>query len=168
MNLKSHNWNALELGAVCGLLFGILSEIIFRSIFLYEGYVHPPIKSAEFSIDMAPYPFSWWYLPLLWLILVALASYFVHRYLARHIKSSIWLWQVVGIVAVLEGCSFSFILVVYGWYSQFGHWEARVLWEGIIDSTLRELKIGLFFLPFLLVFNLIFVMVLRRWRLQFQ
>ncbi len=168
MSLRFPYWKAIELGSLCGLLFGLLSEAILHSLFFYDSYAHPITSPDNLNIDLTPYPFNWWYLPLLWLVLVALASYFAHWCFAGYIKSSIWLWQIIGLTAVFVGCLASFIIGSYSWYLRYPDWETRILLEGIINSTWGEVQIFLFFLPFLLAFNLMFVTVLRRCKWQLQ
>ncbi|MCA1592530.1 MAG: hypothetical protein LC754_07750 [Acidobacteria bacterium] len=158
MSLKGSHKEWIILGAINGILFGMLLELIFRSIFLYEKYVQrqSPI-SPGLHIDMAPYPFSWWYLPVLFLVLVTLASLLVHRYLSSHIKSRIWLWQVIGFAAVLECCLYAAILSWYHWYRGFAFLGVADL----VQAMESGLKTCLLFLPVALVFNLLFAVGLR-------
>jgi len=162
MNLRDKTWEAVKLGAINGILFGTLSELIFRSMFLYEGHVQnqTPI-SPDLHILMAPYPFNWWYLPALFLALVTLSSFIVHQYLAQHIKSVIWLWQIVGIVAVAGFGLYALIMI--GWYQ----WRSELDFLGI-DSLAPAIKsdlgLCLLFLPIAVAFNILFSKVLRYWK----
>jgi H+/Cl- antiporter ClcA len=88
---------ALQLGAINGLAFGILAEFVIRLIHGRERLLLRESSSdSGVTIETMPYPLSWWYLPLLSLVLVTLASVFVHRYLAHYLKSQIWRWQAIG------------------------------------------------------------------------
>lgn len=158
MNLKQSCLERIKLGAINGILFGTLLELICRSIFFYERYVQERTPlSPGLNIDMAPYPFSWWYLPILFLVLVTMASFIVHRYLSARIKSHIWLWQVIGVVAVLECFLFAAILNWYHWYRGF----AFLGTEDLAQAVGSELKLCLLFLPVAILFNLLFAIGLH-------
>jgi hypothetical protein len=150
------------LGAVNGILFGASLELISRSIFLYEGYVQAQTPTPpDLHIQMAPYPFNWWYLPTLFLALVALASFIAHRYLAGRVKSALWLWQAIGIMAVAECGLYAVIMIVwYQWRGGFGF-----LGMGYLAQAIKsDLKLCLVLLPLAVVFNLLFSKALRSWK----
>jgi hypothetical protein len=166
MNLRDKTWEAVKLGAINGLLFGTLSELIFRSMFLYERYVqHQTPISPGLHIQEAPYPFNWWYLPALFLVLVTLASLVVHRYLTQFIKSAVWLWLIIGIVAVF-GCGIYAVIMAswYQWRSEFDFLGMDYLAQAIKS----DLKICLLFLPIALAFNLLFSKVLCFWKVKLR
>lgn len=149
---------ALELGALNGIIFGSLFEVTYRSLFLWETYRLKQTPAPEgLSIDLSPYPFRWWYLPVLSLVLVSLASLLVHRLLSRSIESTIWRWQIIGVVAVL-GC-FVYVCGMDGlrWYAEFTYLGAGYL----LDVVAGELRWLSFVLPLVLGYNLIFGAVLR-------
>lgn len=155
---KLHNLSGVELGAISGMLFGILLESVLRSIYLYETHVQEQtLLPLDVHIQMMPYPSSWWYLPLFSLVLITLASFLVHRYFARHIKSSVWLWQVIGLVAVLEACLYSVIVIWYQWY----HSQFDFLGIDYLVLIKGDLRIILRVLPVVLGFNLLFALALR-------
>ena len=156
------SWEAIRFGAINGVLFGTSLELTLRLIFLYERHVQnqTPI-SPDPHIQMAPYPFNWWYLPALFLALVTLASFIVHRYLAQHIKSAMWLWQIIGIVAVV-GCGLYAVIMIswYQWRSEFDF-----LGLGSLAPAIKsDLGLCLLFLPIAVAFNLLFSKVLRYWK----
>ena len=156
---KFHNWRIIKLGAINGILFGTLLELTLRARYSYGMYVfnQTPLP-PDMHIQIAPYPFKWWYLPLLSLVLVTLASFLVNRYLAKYLKSSIWLWQVIGFVAVLEACVYSAITIWYQWYySRFDFLGMDYL----LHAIKSEQSICLRVLPVVLAFNLIFALMLR-------
>ncbi len=157
---KIRKLNSLELGALNGVIFGVLLEIAWHSLYLYEIYrtAQTPLP-PDVHIQMAPYPFNWWTLPTLFLVTVSIASFLVHRYLSRHIKSSILLWQITGFVAIIACCLSSFVNI---WYL----WRTHPDLAGIsfpMESFQSDIKMFLVLLPLLLVFNIVFVAVLR-WR----
>ena len=149
----------VELGAINGILLGSLFELALRSIYLLERYSQertplPP----DVHIQMASYPFAWWYLPLLSLVLVTLASFLVRRYLARRVTSAFLLWQVIGVMAVLGLCAYVIIVVWYRWYSSETILPAA---EYLAHVLTTELGIVLRVTPFVLGFNLLFALALR-------
>jgi len=155
--------NALELGAINGLIFGALLEIAWHSLYIYETYrdTQTPLPS-DLHIQMAPYPFNWWTLLALFLITVSVASFLMHRYLSRFIKSSTLLWQIIGFVSILGCCVFSFIAI-------WKQWRTREELSGLsfpMESFQSELRAFLTLLPLILVCNLIFVAVLRLRKVQ--
>lgn len=157
---KLHKISVVTLGAINGILLGILSEIVLRSAFLLEVFLRSrePL-SPEISIDFLPYPFSWWYLPLLSLTSVTLATFIVHRFLIVYIKSSVWFWQMVGIVTIFICAIYSTIFFFYNWsISNFEFVE--------LDSVVSALRGDLFilFVMFLIgaAYNLLFAFVLKR------
>ena len=158
---KSHKLKVIALGAINGILFGILMETVLRSLFLYEKYLRdkkPPLSNL--NISYLPYPFNWWFLPLLSVVFVTLATFIVHRYFAQYIKSSIWFWQVVGIVAVLGLVVYSIPYSLYNWcFSKFSFPESYYS----IEAMQQDLPIFLVAFPSIAVFNLLFALVLK-WR----
>jgi hypothetical protein len=158
MNLKQSCLERIKLGAINGILFGTLLELTFRSIFFYERHVQERMPiSPGLNIDMAPYPFNWWYLPILFLILVTLASFLMHWYLSERIKSHLWLWQIIGFVAVLECCLYAAILNWYHWFRGFDFLGT----EDLAQAMGSDLKICLLFLPVAILFNLLFAIGLH-------
>ncbi len=158
---KSHKLKVVALGAINGILFGTLVETVLRSLFLYEKYLRDkrPV-SSNIHFSYLPYPFSWWYLPLLSFVFVTFATFVVHRYFAQHIKSSIWFWQVVGFVAVSGLVVYSIPHSLYNWcFSQFDFTKAYYSMEALQ----KDLLILLIAFPSIAIFNLLFALVLK-WR----
>lgn len=158
---KSHKLKVIALGAINGILFGVSMETVLRSLFLYEKYLRgkEPL-SPNLHISYLPYPFNWWFLPLLSFVFVTLATFIVHRYFAQYIKSSIWFWQVVGVVAVLGLVVYSIPHSLYTWcFSIFDFSESYYSMEAIQ----QDLPILLIAFPSIALFNLLFALVLK-WR----
>ncbi len=157
---KSHKLKVIALGAINGLVFGTLLETILRSLFLYEKFLRNKKPSGNFSISYLPYPFNWWFLPLMFFVAATFATFIVHRYFARFTKSNIWFWQIVGVGAVF-GCA------VYLTLSIFRFWYFSEYDFPIVESLKEDLKSDLFsllvVLPFVAAFNLLFALVLK-WR----
>ena len=112
---------------------------------------------------MAPYPFNWWHLPALFLTLATLASLSVHRCLAGHIKSAIWVWQIIGILAV-AGCGLYAVIMV-GWSRWRGGFGSLGV-DYLAQAIKSDLKICLLFLPIALAFNLLFGRALGYWMVK--
>jgi hypothetical protein len=148
------------LGAINGILFGILSEVIWRIGFHIETYLRSrePL-SSDFSICHLGYPFSWWYLPLLSFITVTSATFLVHHFAAIYVKSIIWFWQTVGIMTVLIFVLFSAMYAFYNWYLE--GFEFNQLY-----SLILGVKSDFFFVfaafPIIAIFNLLFALILKR------
>ena len=156
---KLHKMGLVELGAINGLLLGSLFELALRSIYLLERHSQertplPP----DVHIQTSPYPFAWWYPPLLSLVLVTLSSFLASRYLARRVTSPVLLWQVIGVLTMLGLCAYVIIGVGYKWYSI----EAVLPATEYLAHVLRtEMGIILCVSPFVLGFNLLFAFALR-------
>ena len=155
---KLRKMGLVELGAVNGVLLGSVFELALRSTYLLEKHLQertplPP----DLHIQISPYPFAWWYLPFLSLVLVTLAGLSVRRYLAPNITSPFLLWQLIGGLAVLGLCAYAIIVICYNWYST----------DTILSSTeylahvlTAEMGIILRVAPFVLGFNLLFAFAL--------
>jgi hypothetical protein len=92
----------LWLGWINGLGFGVLAELAMRLLFAYDEVVAQRTLDPNTRILMSPYPWAWWYLPLLSLVLTSIATLLVYAFWRSHIKSVTWRWQLVGFLAVLE------------------------------------------------------------------
>ena len=150
----------IALGTINGILLGVFLETLCRSVFLFEMYLRSrkPLSSG-INISYVGYPFSWWCLPLLSIITVTLAAFIVHRYVASIVKYSIWFWQIVGIVAVLECAVLSIIFAVYNWYSI---WIELIDLDSVITTVEGDLFVLFIGFPIIAVFNLLFALILKR------
>lgn len=91
-------WRISKLGIVFGAIFGALTELSLRLAYVYERRIQEEVPlPVGMYIEMAGYPFHWWYLPLLSCALVIPASLLVHCYLLAYTKSPIWFWQTTGL-----------------------------------------------------------------------
>jgi hypothetical protein len=156
---KLRKMSLVELGAINGLLLGSLFELVLRSIYLLEEYSQewaplPP----DVHIQMASYPFAWWYLPFLSLVLVTLASFCVRRYWTRRVISSVFLWQVIGALAVLGLFAYVVTVVWYKWYFSQPDLLATEYLAHVLRSELIPIVCAI---PFVLGFNLFFALALR-------
>ena len=159
---KSHKSKVIALGAINGILFGTMLETVLRSLFLYEKYLRDKRPSGGFSISYSPYPFSWWYLPLLSFVFVTLATFIVHRYFSQYIKFSIWFWQTVGVVALLECAVYLILRSLYYHYLYFSEYDFLPI-ESLITGIESDLFMLLIASPIIAAFNLLFALVLK-WR----
>ena len=158
---KLHKIPVPVLGSINGLLVGIFSEIVFRSVFLLEkNYLRPQAPSGGFQIQYSPYPFNWWFLPIVLFVTVTLATIIVHYSLSRFTKSPIWFWQIVSIVTV------PIVLAIYLAIYVFYLWEFIISGISELDSLITaikgELPILLVIFLIIVVFNLLFALVLKR------
>lgn len=158
---KSHKLKIVALGAINGIIFGTSLEIVLRSLFLYEKYLRDKKPSTGFQINYSPYPFSWWFLPFSPFVFVTLATFIVRRYFAQYIKSTIWFWQIVGVIAVF---GFAVYSTLFNFYYCYFNEELDVM---LIDSFMQTLQADLFMLliafPIVAAFNLLFALV-SKWR----
>lgn len=157
MSLKVLYWNAIRLGAINGITFGVFFEITLRSIFLYESYIQKQTSiSSDMHIHTTSYPFSWWFLPILSLVFITLASFLANQYLAHRIKSIFWLWQIIGFIAVLECYLYGAIMSCWEWY-RFDFVYVEDVMRAMYGNLITCLRV----LPIVLVFNLLFAIALR-------
>lgn len=157
---KLQNIPVPVLGSINGLLIGIFSEIVFRSVFLLaKNYSRPQTPSGGFHIQYSPYPLSWWFLPILLFITVTLATIIVHYSLTRFIKSPIWFWQIVGIVTM------PIVLTIHIALNVFYNWDSIVSeFSELITAIKGDLPILLIIFLIMVVFNLLFAFVLKRFK----
>jgi hypothetical protein len=155
----------VELGALNGVLLGSLFELALRSIYIFEHSRGQTLSDPGVHIQMASYPFAWWQLPFRSLVLVTLASLVARRYLARRATSSVFLWQVIGLLAVFGLCAYGVILGWYGWYV-IG--DSLPPTEYLAHVLMTEMSIILRVIPFVLGFNLLFAFALRPVKVQLQ
>lgn len=93
--------SVIKSGAIYGLTFGTLIEISLRLIYALERRMQEGVPlPSDTHIQIASYPFHWWYLPLISFTLLLPASILVHRYLGHYPTSPVWLWQATGFVGV--------------------------------------------------------------------
>lgn len=91
-----------KLGAIYGLIFGILTEILLRLVYIYQNQMLERVSlPSDTHIQMASYPFHWWYFPLLSFILLLPVSILVHNYLGLYTKSPVWFWPMTGLIGAL-------------------------------------------------------------------
>jgi 4-amino-4-deoxy-L-arabinose transferase-like glycosyltransferase len=160
MNKVTGGWKVLELGARNGIMFGALFEVTYRTIYQWNNSQPERLIPGEprLIIDLAPYPFRWWYLPLLSTVSVPLASLLVHRLLSRRTKSTILLWQLIGLVALLGVAIYGCSNIVYGLYMH-SHLEMDYFfWEAGLGLRLLLFPV----LPLVMAYNLIFAVALDR------
>jgi hypothetical protein len=101
----------VALGALNGLGFGLLAELSMRGIYTYEKALAGPSGfHQDMEILMSPYPWAWWYFPLLSVVFTSIATLFVCWFWRSRIKSVTWRWQLVGFLAVVE-----FYLMMLAW-----------------------------------------------------
>lgn len=95
-------WSAVKSGTINGLVAGAVIELSLRFVHVYQNWLYErtPLPD-EMQIQMSPYPFRWWYLPLLSFVLVVPMSLLVQHFMSHHIKSPILLWQIIGLGSVL-------------------------------------------------------------------
>jgi hypothetical protein len=89
-------WRACLLGAIDGLLFGIVAEVINSTYITYKienAWRTDPLLDL---VDMHDPSF----LPIVFTVLFAAVSWLLHHYWHKHPKSLFWLWQIIGLVAV--------------------------------------------------------------------
>lgn len=152
----------IALGAINGILFGVLSDITWRLGFFVETYLRSrPPPPVGITICYSGYPFRWWYLPLLSFIAVTSATFIVHHCAAKYIKSSIWFWQIVGVVIVFAFATFSIIYVLYyGEFTEFGLTELY----SVMSDVKRDFFVLFIAYPIIVIFNLLFALILKRFK----
>lgn len=148
-----------KFGAIYGLVFGTLTEILLRLVYVYQNHM---LESAPLPVDthilMASYPFPWWYFPLLSFIVCLPVSVLVHYYLGLYIKSSIRFWLVTGLVG-----TFVFYLLTLGYdllYARLsaigsGYWQFA--WS-------TKFEIWLYLLPSILIYSFFYGAVVKSFR----
>ncbi|MCU1289141.1 MAG: hypothetical protein JWN60_1370 [Acidobacteria bacterium] len=150
----------ITLGAINGILLGVFLEILSRSIFLFEVYLRSSSPSpSTITIPEPRYPLNWWYLPLLFFIAVTLATFVVHRFASRYIKSLIWFWQAVGVIT-------SPILALFSIFFTFYYWYLHSFQFTLLYFVKLEIKEGFLVsfiaFPIIAIFNLLFALILKR------
>ncbi len=118
---KLNKLPVIALGAINGILFGVLLEIVLRSAFLVETYLRTR-KPAPVGVTICYFGY-WWYLPLLSFVTVTSATFIVHHFAAKYIKSTIWFWQILSVVIVLVFATFTIIYAFYNWYLESFEFE---------------------------------------------
>jgi hypothetical protein len=162
MKLSKLSIPVATIGVINGIIFGVILEVFLRLAFIFETYAREPL-SAGINISYLPYPFSWWFLPLLSLATVSVSTAAVYTFLDKGIKSVVWFWQTVGIATVIFNVAFSIIFI-------FSHWWFESRFDGAtIETTIRAVKEDLSILilafPLLQSYNLIFALVLKHFKL---
>jgi len=108
------------------------------------------VSGSTTIIDRAPYPFSWWYLPLLSALLVTVASVIVHRYLVPRLNLQISRWPAIGALAVFE---LYLITLAIDWWNASHSISREDYWQ-LAYSTKLFPWVLLF--PSVIIFNLLF------------
>jgi len=140
------------LGVINGLSFGILAEVVMSLLYEYEIGLGGRTDPAT-TIDMAPYPWAWWYLPLISTLLVTTATFVVHCFLGRRIKSPFWFWEAVGLFSVAG--LYLLTLSVDWWNARSSSLKADY-WQ---FAPSLKLAPWILLVPALLVFNLLFAWI---------
>ena len=84
-------WRVCVLGALNGLFYGEVAEIVHKTHLWYE--VNRFDITLNYLLRLSPLPF-------VMALFFMTSSYLIHRYWLRHPKSLLILWQVVGFAAV--------------------------------------------------------------------
>jgi hypothetical protein len=149
----------IALGAINGILFGVVLEVVLRSMFLVATYLRSSQSpSVGITICHLGYPFRWWYFPLLSFITVTSATFIVHHFAAKYIKSTIWFWQIVSVVTIFVFATFEIIYAFYNWYLESFEFEE-------LYSLMFGLKSKLIIAyPIIAIFNLLFALLLKRFK----
>jgi hypothetical protein len=155
--MRSNNehflWHACKLGALNAILFGIITDLVLRMVYNYERTSLISLRTeVNLNIDLSPYPFQWWYLPLMSVALIIPATILVYRYLLSHLNSYLWLWQAVGIAAVFE--CYLLTLTMDWWNAHFSEMGADY-WA--VAYSIKPVP-WIFILPAVSVFNLLFAL----------
>ena len=144
------------MGAFNGLALGVTAELVMRALYQYElSDAERTPADSQIVIDTIPYPFSWWYLPVLSFALVTIASVIAHRFLRPHVKSQIFLWPAIGALAVLE---LYLITAAIDWWNATNSPLQADYWQFAHSNKLFP---WLLLVPGILVFNLLFGWLLR-------
>lgn len=157
MNGRQRRLPGWQIGALNGLVLGVLAEILLRAIYYYEGVRAGPVRTPEIIVDRIPYPFNWWYLPVLSLILVTVASVIGHRYLFPRLKPRVLRWPVIGLVAVAE--LYLFTLALDWWNAAH---SAVPYWDYASSTNLFP---WVLLIPAVILFNLLFGWLMTRFSL---
>jgi hypothetical protein len=148
---KPHKLKVIALGAINGILLGVLLDIILCLL----SYLH----HRNWSNYISP----WWFFPFWSFVCVTFATFTVHWYFAQYIKSSIWFWQIVGGFTIFS-CALYMIFHTF-YYLHF----VELNFEQYI-YLMRAFGEDLFTLlhayPIIATFNLIFAFVLRRQKIS--
>jgi hypothetical protein len=147
----------LRLGAINGLGFGVLAELSARGIFTFQRNLveqqHP--LGPDWHILRNPYPWEWWYLPLLFLALTSIATVLI--YARSKIKSVTWRWQLIGFLALIE---------LYVGTLAWDLWNASRVkynyWEFAYSTTLLP---WITLIPALIVYNFLFGWATKKLRI---
>jgi len=117
-------WFGCLLGALNGLTFGVAAEF-FRQ--MYGDYQTRQVVQEFESLGMSPPLMTdmlhWWAIPISAAIAFIPISFIVYRFGARRLKSSLLIWQAIGVLGVL-GWSILWQLILWsgpaGGYSILG------------------------------------------------
>jgi len=150
MSAKKNRFDGWQLGAINGLALGVVAELLMRTIYAYERSRGGPAAGSEIIIDRMPYPFSWWYLPLLSLVLVTVASVIVHRYLLPHLRSQISRWPAIGALAIFE---LYLITLALDWWNASHSISREDYWQFAYSTKLFP---WVLLIPGVIIFNLLF------------
>jgi hypothetical protein len=156
---KSHLlFREIALGALNGLGFGVLAELSVRGLYTYEKALaaqHP--LGPDWDILMSPYPWAWWYPPLLSVVFTSIATLFVCWFWRSRIKSLTLRWPLVGFLAVFE-----FYLMTLAW----DFWNASSVkynyWEFAYSTKLFP---WIILVPALLAYNFLFGWATKKLRI---
>jgi hypothetical protein len=163
---KIQNLSFVKLGALNGLILGLLNTLFLASICLIEVFDQQKRDIDYHSQSFCTTIANWWVLPEAFFIVVV-ASFLVQKLFANRIKSTILVWQIIGLVSAVE-CFFygSFISFIKTWYmcnskdSQCDASQLHFLSDFIFaEYQLRNAVIYLFVFA---VFNLFFSLILRQ------
>ncbi len=94
-------WRVCLLGAINGVLFGAIIELLREWYFAYEWRLM--VKEFEQFGDDPPLtgdPLHWWAIPVLSTVAFAISSFLIHKFGANYLKFPLLLWQVIGVMAV--------------------------------------------------------------------
>jgi hypothetical protein len=99
-------WLTFLLGTINGLIVGVIASL---AIYFYNEYWNWRLLygdlagafSAHFVQDVEPIMFI--IVLCLFISAFSVASYIIHRFWFNRVKSIMWLWQYVGVAAVVVG-----------------------------------------------------------------
>jgi hypothetical protein len=96
-------WRVCVLGALNGLLYGEVAEIVYRIHLWYEVAGYRSDITLTYLLRLSPLPF-------VMAFFFMTSSYLVHRFWLSRLKSLLILWQVIGLAGF---CGFVLMTFVF-------------------------------------------------------
>lgn len=174
---KIQSLNLVKLGALNGLVLGLIITVPLALYCLFDkckssqgcdliggGYL---LYSRSCFCDTV----NWW-LPLELSLLVAAVGFLAQITFAKHLSSTILVWQAIGFVSAIESYFyFAIRFILENWHSCFLNWGANDFCTSsfLLDELFRQTKPDFeniikfaVLLSVLLIFNLLFALTLSR------